>query len=313
MRENTRERNSNSFGQNGRGDYREKLFSIFVDNLNHKADLLCLWALEWLSMIGTIKDPLVQETTLGNMQMMDQNENTLRTLGNMQMINRNESTLRRIGDFLDLKFESSPKEKMLLSGQALGSSDCYPRNSRLISRGSAGKSDREKVRVFDRKKKSHNEEWAMQEKKKEVREGSISRDKRNLLADKGENGEYISSGDLNALLIAMELEAANERTLPLLSLVEVKRNTVKIKKSLNSRGDKTHDLTNGTYWSLEVEITKVNERGVVLGYVVNSKIMEAPHCSKHISNDQVGSIIGGENTSCQYKEITETIWNLVAK
>ncbi|KAK2651868.1 hypothetical protein Ddye_011724 [Dipteronia dyeriana] len=54
MKENTREINYNSFVQNRRGDYRENFFSIFVDNLNHKANLLCLWGL--FKPFGKVRD-----------------------------------------------------------------------------------------------------------------------------------------------------------------------------------------------------------------------------------------------------------------
>ncbi|KAK3206425.1 hypothetical protein Dsin_020471 [Dipteronia sinensis] len=53
MREKGRERGSDVLGQN-MTDFKENLFSIFVDNLHPKADLLCLWGC--FQPFGRVKD-----------------------------------------------------------------------------------------------------------------------------------------------------------------------------------------------------------------------------------------------------------------
>ena len=53
-RDNSRVRSSNSLGQERRSDFRGNLHSIFVDNLNQKADLLCLWGV--FKCFGRVRD-----------------------------------------------------------------------------------------------------------------------------------------------------------------------------------------------------------------------------------------------------------------
>ena len=54
MRENARERNAAFTRNDHRGDFRDNLFSIFVDNLNEKVDYECLWGL--FKPFGKVRD-----------------------------------------------------------------------------------------------------------------------------------------------------------------------------------------------------------------------------------------------------------------
>ena len=54
MRENYREKSSKPVRSEGRRDFRDNLHSIFIDNLNEKVDLLCLWGL--FKSFGKVRD-----------------------------------------------------------------------------------------------------------------------------------------------------------------------------------------------------------------------------------------------------------------
>ena len=54
MRENLRERNAAQSNNDNRRDFRDNLYSIFVDNLNPKVDYECLWGL--FKPFGKVRD-----------------------------------------------------------------------------------------------------------------------------------------------------------------------------------------------------------------------------------------------------------------
>ena len=63
MREVFRERGSDSARVEKRRDFRDNLHSIFVDNLNEKVDLLCLWGL--FKTFGKVRDIHLSEANMG--------------------------------------------------------------------------------------------------------------------------------------------------------------------------------------------------------------------------------------------------------
>ena len=54
MRENSRVRSSDSYGQERRSDFRGNLHSIFVDNLDQNVDVQCLWGV--FKCFGRVRD-----------------------------------------------------------------------------------------------------------------------------------------------------------------------------------------------------------------------------------------------------------------